>query len=284
VSTQGKSNEYALGSDDAEQERLVRQANWLVTPTEDLFRRAGIGTDQRVLDLGSGVGDVSLIAARLVGPKGEVVGADRDPRAIAKATARIAALGLKQVRFAQIDVAALPIAQLFDAVVGRYILTFLRDPVAVLRSVWRLVQPGGVVAFLEPWSEPFLEAGETLPLWRASADLVFETFRRTGANTSMGAELPAAFKEAGLPKPETHTYTLLDAGRWLPDVVQSLAPQAAAFGLSVAQLGDLGTLYERLLAEEARHGVPVPLRAIIGAWARKPLTSQSPPLPAPSPV
>lgn len=285
MSTQGKVNEYALGSGDAEHERLMRQANWLVAPTEDLFRRAGIGTGQRVLDLGSGVGDVSLIAAQLVGPEGEVVGAERDPRAVAKATARFAALGLTQVRFAQIDVAALPMEQPFDAVVGRYILAFLRDPAAVLRGVWRLVQPGGVVAFLEPGGEKsFLEASETLPLWRASAELVFETFHRTGANPRMGAELPVAFKEAGLPEPEARTYTLLDCGRWLPDVVQSLASQAEAFGLSVAQLGDLDTLYERLLAEAALHRVPVPPRAIIGAWVRKPLTSQSTPLAALAPV
>jgi ubiquinone/menaquinone biosynthesis C-methylase UbiE len=276
MNRQDMSNEYALGSDDAEHERLIRQAGWLVAPTEDLLRRAGVSAGQRVLDLGSGVGDVSLIAAQLVGSKGEVVGAERDPRAVAKATARVAALGLQQVRFAQIDVAALPLEQPFDAVVGRYILTFLRDPAAVLRSVWRLVQPGGAVAFLEPWSEPFLAASQTLPLWRASANLVFETFHRTGANTSMGAELPAAFKEAGLPEPETHTYTLLDAGRWLPDVVETLAPQAESFGLAVAQLGELRTLYERLLAEAALHRAPVPLRAIVGAWARKPLTSHSP--------
>lgn len=274
MSTQGKSNEYALGSADAEHERLIRQASWLVAPTEQFFRRAGIGTGQRVLDLGSGVGDVSLIAAQLVGPKGEVVGAERDPRAVAKATARVAALGLRHVRFAQVDVSALPMEQPFDAAIGRYILAFLRDPAAVLRSVWRLVHPGGVVAFLEPWGKPFLDASRTLPLWRASADLVFEAFHRTGTNTRMGPDLPAAFKRAGLPEPETQAYTLLGAERWMPDVLQSLAPEAEALGLPVAQLGDLHTLHARLLEEAALHQVPAPLPAIMGAWVRKPLAGQ----------
>ena len=83
-------SDYALGSTDAEHQRLIRQAKWLAVHTERLFREAGIGPGQRVLDLGSGVGDVALIAARLVGPTGEVVGIERDPRSIARAEARLA--------------------------------------------------------------------------------------------------------------------------------------------------------------------------------------------------
>ncbi len=80
-------SDYALGSTDAEHLRLIRQAKWLAVHTERLFREAGIGPGQRVLDLGSGVGDVALIAARLVGPAGAVVGIERDPRSIARAFA-----------------------------------------------------------------------------------------------------------------------------------------------------------------------------------------------------
>ena len=56
---------YALGNTDAEHERLIRQAARLAPLTERLFREAGIGAGQRVLDLGSGVGDVAMLAARL---------------------------------------------------------------------------------------------------------------------------------------------------------------------------------------------------------------------------
>src|SRR5277367_6778419 len=102
-------NEYALGSDAAEQARLIRQAAWLSESTERFFRAAGISTGQRVLDLGSGVGDVSLIAGRIVGSAGEVVGAERDPRAVARATARAMELGLEHVPFTQADIASLPV-------------------------------------------------------------------------------------------------------------------------------------------------------------------------------
>src|SRR5713101_4782540 len=95
---------YALGSTDAEHERLIRQAARLAPITEQFFREAGIGPGQRVLDIGSGVGDVSMLAARLVGPSGEVVGVERDPKSIARARARVTEVGLHNVRFFQSDV------------------------------------------------------------------------------------------------------------------------------------------------------------------------------------
>src|SRR5215472_8890747 len=96
--------DYALGYTDAEHNRLVRQAAIIAPITERLFREAGIGPGQHVLDLGSGMGDVAILLARLVGPSGEVVGIDRDATSIARAQARVAAAGLSNVNFRNIDV------------------------------------------------------------------------------------------------------------------------------------------------------------------------------------
>jgi SAM-dependent methyltransferase len=265
----GNGNEYALGSDEAEQDRLIRQSAWLTAHTERCFRRAGIGPGQRVLDLGSGVGEVASIAGRLVGPSGAVIGAERDRRAIARAVARMSELGLKHVRFIQADVAELAFEQPFDAAVGRYILMYLRDPVAALRSVARLVRPGGILVFQEPYWKPFLDGCAGLPLWSAAAALMADTFRRTGASTQIGPELSAVFQKSGLPEPEIQTDILVGAERWMPDVLQSLVPRISALNLPLAPLGDLGTLYQRLMAEALSHNVPAPLPGLIGAWARK---------------
>ena len=166
---------YALGSTDAEHERLIRQAARLGPLTERLFREAGIGPGQRVLDLGSGVGDVAMLAARLVGPAGEVLGVERDPRSIARARTRADEAGLCNARFTQSDVNQISSDQLFDAAVGRLILEFVPDPVAALRSVSRLVRPGGVVAFHEVSHAPVLALSAHLPLWSASASLITQT-------------------------------------------------------------------------------------------------------------
>src|ERR1700740_136755 len=67
---------YALGSTDAEHERLIWQPARLAPLTEQLFREAGIAPGQRVLDIGSGVGDVAMLAAQLGRPSGAVLGTE----------------------------------------------------------------------------------------------------------------------------------------------------------------------------------------------------------------
>src|SRR6266849_3430254 len=190
---------YALGSTDAEHERLIWQAAQLAPLTERLFREAGIAAGQRVLDIGSGVGDVAMLAANLVGLSGEVVGIERDPRSIARARARVAEAGLHNVTLTQSDVSQVATDKPFDAAVGRFILQFLPDPVAVLRSLSHLVRPGGVLAFQEVSYAPFLLLSSHLPLWSAVASLVHETIQRSGANTEIGLALCRIFQEAGLP-------------------------------------------------------------------------------------
>jgi len=84
----GRQADYLLGSSDAEHQRLIRQPIRLAPVTESFFREAGIGPGQHVLELGSGVGDVAMLVARLVGPSGEVVAIERDARSISRAESR----------------------------------------------------------------------------------------------------------------------------------------------------------------------------------------------------
>lgn len=172
--TSGGTSHYALGNTDAEHERLIRQAMILAPLTERFFRQAGIGPGQRVLDLGSGVGDVAMLAARLVGPSGEVVGVERNTRSIVRARARVAEAGLNNVIFTQSDVRQLPVDKPFDAVIGRFILQFLPEPVIALQSISQLVRPGGIVAFHEPCWSAILPMAAHLPLWFACASLIRE--------------------------------------------------------------------------------------------------------------
>ena len=133
---------YPLGATSAEHARLIRQAAIWDPFTERPFRDAGIGPGQRVLDIGSGVGDVAMLAARLVGPSGAVIGVERDPATIATARSRVAKAGLSNVSFIESDVRGVPSSELFDAVVGRAILQYLPEAGAVLRLLATLVRPG----------------------------------------------------------------------------------------------------------------------------------------------
>lgn len=264
---------YVLGNSDTEHERLIRQAARLAPYTDRFFREAGIGPGQRVLDLGSGVGDVAMLLARITGPSGEVVGVEQDVHSITRARARVSEAGLGNVRFTHCDVNQITPDRShdgsFDAVVGRFILMFLPDPVAVLRSVSSLVRPGGILAFQEPSWAASLRISEDLPLWSGAASLSCETFRRSGANPEIGLALYQIFQAAGLPAPAMRMEIPLGNDRdfvsWMHDVLCSLLPHMQQHNLCVASLGDFESLPERFQAEISAANTVVPWIALVGA-------------------
>jgi ubiquinone/menaquinone biosynthesis C-methylase UbiE len=273
MTTSHRSADYPLGHTDAEHERLIRQAARIVPITERFFREAGIGAGQRVLDIGSGVGDVAMLAARLVGPSGEVVAIERDPKSIAKARARVTEAGFHNVSFNESNVYEILDGKPFDAAVGRFILMYLPDPVAALRSISQLVRPGGVLVFQEPTWVPVLTHLASLPLWFATASLIDKTMR-TSANHDMGAELYHTFVEAGLPAPTMRMELPMGKERylaqWYYDTLCSLLPQVEQSHMPVELLGSLDTLVERLQAEVAESKTVACWFASVGAWCRKP--------------
>ena len=136
-----------------------------------------------------------------MGPSGEVVAIERDSKAIAKARARVTEAGFHNVSFNESNVNEILDGKPFDAAVGRFILMYLPDPVATLRSISQAVRPGGVIVFQEPCWVPVLAHLAPLPLWFATASLIDKTMRAS-ANHDMGTELYHTFVEAGLPEPD----------------------------------------------------------------------------------
>jgi ubiquinone/menaquinone biosynthesis C-methylase UbiE len=99
----------------------------------------------RVLDVGSGAGDAAFLAAELVGPGAEVIGADPGADAVQWAKAR----GLGNVKFLEGDPAEMQFDPPFDAVVGRLVLMFYPDAVDALRKLAGHLREGGLVVFQE---------------------------------------------------------------------------------------------------------------------------------------
>src|SRR5215471_10861002 len=98
------SSAYVMGHNDRERRRLAAQAVILGPFTEQLLRRGGLTSGMSVLDFGCGVGDVSLIAARLVGPSGRVKGLDIDEPALTIARQRALEQGLTNITFERTSV------------------------------------------------------------------------------------------------------------------------------------------------------------------------------------
>ena len=97
--TEKDPNSYVMGTTSGEADRLGIQASLYDSHTEHLLRTAGLREGMRVLDVGCGTGEVSLAAARVVGPSGRVLGVDMDPGVLERARQNAAASSLPQCRF-----------------------------------------------------------------------------------------------------------------------------------------------------------------------------------------
>jgi ubiquinone/menaquinone biosynthesis C-methylase UbiE len=142
--------QYALGRSPQEYARLARQAEILKPMTRRLFAEAGIEPGMRVVDLGSGAGDICILLAEMVGSGGSVIGLDVDQDALIHAQERVAAAGVSNITFAHSDFAHYVPNAPVDAIVGRLVLMYQDDPAAALTKITQYLRPGGVVAFLEP--------------------------------------------------------------------------------------------------------------------------------------
>jgi len=138
---------YVPGHSARELDRLSVQARMYEPFTRRLFREAGLLPGMRVLDVGCGSGDVTLLAGELVGPTGAVVGIDRAPAAIVRAKARAESQRVSNVQFVEGDPTLTRFDEGFDAIVGRLILMYYPDPIDALRRLLAHLRPGGICCF-----------------------------------------------------------------------------------------------------------------------------------------
>jgi len=271
--TDSSSNSYLLGSTSAEHERLIRQATIFNPITGRFLRDAGVGPGQRVLDIGSGLGDVSMLVARLVGSSGEVVGVDNDAKTIAIAKDRVVKAGFRNINFMESDVGHVPSGESFDSILGRLILEFLPDPGAVVKSLVKSLRCGGVLAIQDGCWGPFLQLSADLPLRSKCATLIYQAFQSSGANVDMELVLYRTFQSAGLAPPTMQIDVPVGGdprlARWTYDLFCSLLPRMQQYNLPVDGVGEMATLQERLDAELASRRMFGATIGLVGAWSRK---------------
>lgn len=267
---------YVLGHSLHEQERLMLQGRVLRPYTDRFFRAAGIAPGMRVLDLGSGMGDVALLTGDIVGPGGCVVGVDRDPAVIERARQRAIEQGCSSwVTFQHSTLDAFSSGEQFDALVGRLILLYQPDAAATLRRMAGFVKPGGIVAFHEMDFNVAVPSYPPCPLWNHCSELVAAVFRLSGLPPDCGRRLARIYLDAGLSYPSISGEIPTGGGRhsylfpWFANTIRSLGPRFEAMGLSLppgVALDD--TLAARLEEEAVALGAQIVGPHQYGAWAR----------------
>jgi len=271
---------YMLGHSDAETRRLMLQHQIYEPITRRLFEAAGIGAGMRVLDVGSGAGDVALLLADLVGPHGRVFGVDLNASILDTARARAQAAGRRNVTFHVGDARALPLDLEFDAIVGRWVLMHMADPLGALRGlVATRLRPGGIVAFQEsdfgypPTSFPPSELFEQVRRWGAPPE-----HGKSGVpRTRMGMELFRTFLDAGLPAPDLRLDAAIGGGsdwsgyEYIAETLRSLLPALErTTDLDPDEVG-IDTLAGRLRDDAVGGRRVLVLPTTISAWTRKPI-------------
>jgi SAM-dependent methyltransferase len=265
---------YVLGRTLAEARRLQLQGSVLAPHSAHLLRLAGITPGMRVLDVGCGAGDVSVLLAELVGPDGAVVGVDIDPAVLELARERTAASGLGNVSFVEADLAGLRLDEPFDALVGRLILLHLKEPAATVRALSRLVRSGGVVSFQE-FSMTRARSVPPVPLVTKTRDWIIGVYRAIGSDPDVGERVTSILAEAGLSVEGAAAAGLAGtAGSVIPEywvaTLRSILPMVLAHRQATEAEVDIDTAAERITRELEEAGSILWLPEMAATWARIP--------------
>jgi SAM-dependent methyltransferase len=283
---------YVLGHSDSEHERLMIQSRLVRSSTDRFFRAAGLTEGMSVLEVGSGLGDVAILVADIVGSGGHVLGVERDAATAQKARRRVRSegyAGLVDIEVADLD--DFDVETRFDALVGRYVLQYMPDPAATLRRLTRLVRPGGVIVFHD---KDFSNSNPTWPpcrLWDECYALMTKLFEAAGTPPDFGRRLTRTFLDAGLPWPSLEAVGPTGGAPgsalypWLASCIRSAEPQIRQAGIALPP----GITVDDTLAEQLEKAILEQGSQILGpmqygAWTRTPTPTPSRPPRSTSPT
>jgi len=157
-----------LGYDDAWLEGISEAAIASFAGTGNPFSMEQPEPGDRVVDVGCGAGMDSLVAAKMVGPEGRVVGVDMTPAMLAKARKAARDTGLRNVEYREGFGEALPVFDGWaDLVISNGVLNLMPDKHAALGEMARVLKPGGRLQIADILVEKPVPAGakRNIDLW-----------------------------------------------------------------------------------------------------------------------
>jgi ubiquinone/menaquinone biosynthesis C-methylase UbiE len=188
--------------------------------------RLDLKEGQQVLDACCGTGASALPAAEVVGPGGRVLAVDLAPGLLEIGREKARQRGLGQVEFVEADIAELrEMAESYDAVVCVFGIFFLPDMTGAVRSLWKLVRPGGQLA-ITTWGPRVFEPANSV-FWQAVRDVRPELYKDFNPwdRISTPEALRALLGDAGVPlaraEASSSSHTLATPEDWWTIVMGS---------------------------------------------------------------
>jgi ubiquinone/menaquinone biosynthesis C-methylase UbiE len=221
---------------------------------------SGIKKGIRVLDVGCGAGDLSIMAAELVGDTGEVVGFDISLDALVAAKKAVNEKCLSKVTFIQADITELPNnLGVFDIIVGRRVLMYQNNTAQSIGNLLLFLSENGKMIFQESDNIVTSFSSPMLPLHTKVQNWIWNTVTKEGGNPHIGMQLYQEMKNAGLrisllrAEAILHTY---ESGSDLGWVAKMMAPRMFKHNVVRVEELDVETLEYRLQEELQKSNIP----------------------------
>jgi ubiquinone/menaquinone biosynthesis C-methylase UbiE len=221
---------------------------------------SGIRKGMRILDVGCGTGDLSIMASELVGDTGEVIGFDISKDALAAAKKAVDEKFLSTVTFVQADIVELPDNfGVFDMIIGRRVLMYQSNTAQSIVCLLPFLSKNGKMVFQESDCMVTSFCSPMLPLHTKALNWMWDTVAKEGGNTHIGMQLYSEMKNAGLKisllraEAIMHTY---ESGSDLGWVVKKMSPRIIKHNVASAEELNAEILEDQLQKERKKSSVP----------------------------
>jgi len=190
--------EYVLGTDAAELERLGLQHQLWLEQAAAGWERARFRRGQKLLDVGCGPGFAALDLAQRVGPRGRIVAVDISRRFLGHLEEEARVRGLTNLQTVQSSVEKMDLSESnFDGAYSRWVLCFVRRPAAVIRQVARRLKRGGVFVIQDYYRYESITIAPPSDAFSRVFQAVCESWRMRGGDPNIGCRLPGLLHHAG---------------------------------------------------------------------------------------
>lgn len=200
---------------DIEDEELVRlgfQHQVWLQETEGVIKKAGFGSGETLLDLGSGPGYLSFDLCNLVGSDGQVIAVDNSKRFVEHIRREALEKKHGNLNAEVADIRNLEIGENFvDGAITRWVLMFVDDPEAVIKKVARTLKPKGVFAAMEYFQFRNTSLFPRSESYEKVYHAVYELIKRAGGDADIGGRIPKLFIQNGFHVLDV--YPILRVGR-----------------------------------------------------------------------